>query len=311
VEEKDDYPANFERVSGLIRQLWELRPVQEFKVGPSQFGRLELVEPGQGDSAGTLVELKDKDAKNLAKIIVGKRNMRKSDDFPGGRFGGFPVGAYVMAPKSGRVGLVSQNMQTEANPTLWLKHDFIKIDKPSSITLSGQNGPRHWTLMRPDEKADWKLADAKPNEEINRETISTLTSVLASPSFTDVLPGDAKPQEHGLDKPEVVTIETFDRFTYTLNVGKLSGENYPVTVSVAADPAKERTPPPDEKAEDKPKRDEEFKTQLKKLEDKAAAEKEYGKRIYLLAKFSIDPILKDRADLLAKKTPPPSPAKKR
>src|SRR5574338_941561 len=29
VEEKADYPANFERTSGLLRELWELNPVQE------------------------------------------------------------------------------------------------------------------------------------------------------------------------------------------------------------------------------------------------------------------------------------------
>src|ERR1043166_1491489 len=45
VEQKADYPANFERVSTLIRNLWELHPVQELKVGPSQYSRLELVEP--------------------------------------------------------------------------------------------------------------------------------------------------------------------------------------------------------------------------------------------------------------------------
>ena len=53
VEEKADYPANFERAGKLIRQLWELHPVQELNVGQSQFSRLELVEPGppQGNSA--------------------------------------------------------------------------------------------------------------------------------------------------------------------------------------------------------------------------------------------------------------------
>src|SRR5262249_53135270 len=67
VEEKADYPANFERASKLIRQLWDLHPVQELKVSQSQFSRLELVEPGppqdtspvanKGDKSGTVVEL--------------------------------------------------------------------------------------------------------------------------------------------------------------------------------------------------------------------------------------------------------------
>jgi hypothetical protein len=53
--------------------------------------------------------------------------------------------------------------------------------------------------------------------------------------------------------------------------------------------------------------DEQFKTRLKQLEEKASSEKEYQQRIYLVSKFNLDPFLKDRADLLAKPSPTPSP----
>src|SRR5437867_1109693 len=42
VRERDDYPADFSRTSELIRILWELKAVQEIKVGHSQLGRLNL-----------------------------------------------------------------------------------------------------------------------------------------------------------------------------------------------------------------------------------------------------------------------------
>src|SRR5687767_7674736 len=47
VKERGDYPANFVQVGGLIRKLWELKTVQEVKVGASQLPRLELTEPGK------------------------------------------------------------------------------------------------------------------------------------------------------------------------------------------------------------------------------------------------------------------------
>jgi hypothetical protein len=305
VEEKADYPANFERTSRLLRQLWELHPVQELNVGQSQFSRLELVEPGQSDKPGTVVELKDKDGKTLGKLIAGKQNVRKSE---GPRQFPMPVGRYVLAPQTGKVALVSQTIDVNAKPESWLKRDFIKIENPESIALAGQTAPKHWTLARSDTQADWKLADAKKNEKPNKVTVSSFSNVLASPRFNDVLPPDAKLDEHGLDKPEVLTVRTFDRFTYTFKIGKLSSENYPVAVSVTADPLKERTAAPDEKPEEKAKLDEDFKNRLKQLEDKAASEKEYEKRIYLVPKFAFDPLLKDRADLLAKPTPSPTPS---
>jgi len=226
-----------------------------------------------------------------------------------------PAGRYVRAPKTGKVSLVSQMLDADAKPESWLKRDFVKIENPSSIMLAGQIPAKHWTLTRADAKADWKLSDAKPNEELDKASAASLATVLASPSFADVFPPDAKPEEHGLDKPEILTIQTFDGFSYTLKIGKAEGNNYPVRVSVTANLAKERTPAPDEKPEDKTKKDEEFKTQSKKLEEKAASEKELEKRIYLLPKSTLDPFLKDRAELLAKNktspSPSPAPRKKR
>src|SRR4029453_4366222 len=177
--------------------------------------------------------------------------------------------------------------------------DFIKIEDPESIALQEQRGERHWTLTRSDAKAEWKLADAKGSEELNKPVTNSFASMLAALKFTDVLPPDANPAEHGLDKPEVLSIRTFDRFAYTLKIGKVPGSNYAVTVSVTADPATERTASPDEKPEDKAKLDQEFKTRLKQLEEKAVSEKEFEKRIYLVPKFNVDVLLKHRADLLA------------
>jgi hypothetical protein len=324
VAEKADYPADFQRVSALIRQLWELRPVQQIKVGPSQFGRLELTEPGQGGNAqpaavshsdagaaGTVVDLKNKNDKTLAKIILGKRVMAKENGQEAvGRFPSMPMGRYVFAPgKGGNVSLVDQRLEFDAQPQSWLKHDFIKIENTESISLTGQTGQKHWTLTRSDAKADWKLADAKQNEELGKAITGSFSALLTSLRFKDVLPPDAKPEELGLDKPEVLSIETFDRFNYTLKIGKLSGDSYPMSVSVTADPVKERAASPDEKSQDKARLDKEFKTHLKQLEEKAASEKECEKRIYLAPKFSLDPFLKDRAELLAK--PSASPAQKK
>ena len=57
VKERADYPASYEQVSSLIRKLWELKTVQNVKVGPSQFSRLDLVEPGKEGPAGTVAHL--------------------------------------------------------------------------------------------------------------------------------------------------------------------------------------------------------------------------------------------------------------
>jgi hypothetical protein len=113
--------------------------------------------------------------------------------------------------------------------------------------------------------------------------------------------------ETGLDKPSTVHIETFDNFSYELRIGKLTGENYPALVSVKAELPKERTAGKDEKPEDKTKLDQEFETKQKQLTDKLAKEQKLPARPYLIAKATIEQLLKDRTALMADKKPSPSP----
>jgi hypothetical protein len=64
---------------------------------------------------------------------------------------------------------------------------------------------------------------------------------------------------------------------------------------------KEREAGKDEKPEDKAKLDKEFKDKQSKLEEKLKSEKKFEKWTYLVAKWGVDPLLKDRKDLLQEK----------
>ena len=307
VKERADYPANYEQVSGLLRKLWDLKTVQEVKVGPSQLGRLELNEPGKGEPSGALLDFKDKEGKSVASLLLGKKHVRKSGGEMGDD-GGFPTGRYVM-PLGGKskVSLVSQTFDDlEAKPERWLRKDFFKVENPKSVALAGTAEAQRWTLTRESATAEWKLADVKGDEKLDTAKISPFTTAFSSPSFKDVRAPDAKPADTGLDKPSVLTIETFDNFTYKIEIGKVTDDAYPVRVAVSAAPAKERTPGKDEKPEDKTRLDEEFKATLKKLEDKLAAEKKFEARTYSVEKFTLEALLKDRTALLAEKKPEPA-----
>jgi hypothetical protein len=305
VRERGDYPANYEQVTGLLRRLWDLKTVQTVKVGPSQFARLELTEPGKedGGGGGTLLELRGKEDAKLGALLLGKKYLKKSEDGPM-EMEGFPAGRYVMPAGGNKVSLVSETMDdVEPKPERWLRKDFVKVENPKSIAMAGTTDPMHWTVTRETATAEWKLEGAKPDEKLDQNKVSPIASALANPSFKDVLAADAKPEEAGLDKPATVTINTFDDFTYVVKIGKLTNEAYPLQFTVTANLAKERTPAKDEKAEDKTRLDEEFKAKIKRLEEKLAAEKKLEPRTYLVEKFSVDPLLKDRGALLAEKKP--------
>jgi hypothetical protein len=113
------------------------------------------------------------------------------------------------------------------------------------------------------------------------------------------------PQQLGLDKPTVVTLDTFDDFVYTLKVGLKTNDNYALAINVAAQLSKDRAPGKDEKPEDKAKLDKEFKEKQQKLEDKLNQEKSCEKWVYLVSSWTLDPLLKERSQLLVEKKEEP------
>jgi hypothetical protein len=313
VQERADYPANFEQVSSLLRKLWELKTVQEVKVGASQLPRLELEEPGKGDKTGTLVEFLGAEDKALAALLLGKPHLSKAGG--AGEFGseGFPSGRYVKVVGQPKVSLVSDSLDdVQPKPERWLRKEFVKVDGPKSVTVAGQTDAQKWTLTRENSTADWQLSGAKPEEKVDTGKTFALGTIFSTGNFEDVLAPDAKPEDTGLDKPTTATIETFDGFRYELKIGKAMGDNYPVLVTVSANLPKERTPGKDEKEEDKKKLEEEFAAKQKTLTEKLAAEQKFANRVFLVPKQTVEPLLKDRSALLAEKpseaTPPAAAA---
>ena len=129
VQERGGYAANFDQISGLLRKLWELKTVQNIKIGESQLARLELVEPGKGENSGTLVQLLSADGKELAGVLVGKKHLRKSEGAGmdlGGAPEGFPAGRYLKPTNAAAVSLVSDTLdEFDPAPTRWIATEFI------------------------------------------------------------------------------------------------------------------------------------------------------------------------------------------
>jgi hypothetical protein len=304
VQERGGYPASFAEIGQMLRKFWEMTVAQPQNVSAAQLNRFELVAPGKGGASGTLVEFKGKDGKNLQTLLLGKKHMRAGQADAGMPGGGWPDGRYVMVGDSvSSVALVTDAL-TDVEPKAehWLDKELFKVEKVKSVAVTSTNATNNWTLTRDSEQGDWKLAEAKPGEEVDKSKVSGVANVLSAPSFTDVVLPDKKPEELGLGGGSVATIETFDGFTYKVSIGDTNGEgNYYIRTDIAASLPKERTPVPDEKPEDKARLDKEFKDAQDKLAEKLKKEETTEKWSYVVSKWTIDPLLKERKDLIAEK----------
>ncbi len=311
VQERNNYPANFSTISEFLRKVWEMKVAQPVQVGQSQLSRLELLPPDKGANSGTLVEFRDKSGKNVNSLLLGKKHMRKSsggDESGFGGGGGWPDGRYIMVGNDVQsVAVVSDSLSNiEPKPEEWLNKDFLKVENLKAISVTTTNATNNWKLEREKENGEWKLADAKAGESLDTAKSSGVTSALSSPSFNDVATNTA-PDKTGLDKPLLAKLSTFDGFNYEVKVGSKTGEdNYFMQVSVNGSFPKERTAGKEEKPDDKTKLDKEFKEKTDKLQEKLKTEKDYEKWTFVVSKWTIDPLFKERKDLVAEKKEEPA-----
>ncbi|MCL4179419.1 MAG: DUF4340 domain-containing protein [Verrucomicrobia bacterium] len=304
VQERHGYPADYSDVSALLRKIWELKIVQSEEIGPSQWPRLQMADPGQGTNSGTRLEFKDGSGKAVGTIVLGKKHMRQS---PGpSQFGneGWPDGRYLRVDGVPRVALVSDAFsEVEAKADRFLDKDFIKVEKLRSISVTHTNLTNSWALTRETETGPWTLVAAAEGEKLDNSKTSSLNYALSNPLFDDVASPDASTETTGLDQPVVARLETFEGFNYDVKIGRQTAdEKYHVSVQVEGAYARERTAPADETAEDKERLDREFKETLAKLDEKLTREQSKGRWIYLVSKWTVDSLLKTRADFLDTKS---------
>ncbi len=310
VAERGDFPANFTEVGEMLRKLWDLKVVQPLAgpLGPAALERLEL-NPDATNHPATVLTLQDRDGKALRTLLLGKQHRRQpATPSPLGGEEGWPDGRYVMLEGDAASGasLVAESFSNlEPRPETWLSRDFFKVEKPLSIAVTYPDAPTNsWKMTRASETNDWTLADLGPEDKLDPTKLGVLGSVLAWPSFEDVVVGQ-DPAALGLNQPVSIEIQTADAFRYHLKAAqKGTEEKYHLTVDVQAELPRERTPVQDEKPEDKEKLDKEFKDKVEKLSTKLRNEQLLAGRVFLVSKWTLDSVLKKRGDFLQAPPPP-------
>ena len=304
VVERAGYPADFTKIRDLIRSLWELKAVREMQVGPAQFGRLKILPPGKGENSGTQIDLLDSNGKSLSTLVLGTKQ-EQSDESAAGS-----PGRFVFNPSHpDQVYVVSDSFDS-ADPLVigqWLDKAFISADDLKEVSKTGTDSKTGWKLARANDKAEWKLENAGPNESVKKEFASGLTGF--HPSITDVLPTDTAVDKTGLQQPITVDLTAFDGFEYRLAIGKQGPEKSRyVQVNVAGHFNDVRSPEPNEKPEDKQKRDDEFEKHLADLKRRLEKEQKFQHWVYLVPEWSVEQLLKPRSEVVATATPAPTSA---
>ena len=263
VKERGDYPANFSMISDLLVRIQDQKIIQVDAISADQRSELYLIEPIKDKPSAIAIDLQDANEKLIARLLLGKRYMKK-----GAGGADVPAGRYVMvAGEEKSVALVGDALlDAEPKPETWIAKEFVRAEKVKSIAFKGDDGAIVWKMQRDQEGGDWQLDDAKATENFDNSRGASAVNSISMMSFIDVVASTAA-LDTGMAKARAVVAETFDGLTYAFRIGNASGDdNQYIGVSVSGDVAKARNAAPDEKPEDKKRLDKEFKERLAKLE---------------------------------------------
>ena len=322
VAQRDGYPANATYVNEFLRTLGELKVTRGMEAGPSFASRFGMDESSsQAAERGLTASFKDAAGKEIAKVSLGKSIESSAAPSPMG--GNNAVGRYVRnhADASGFYAVNEMFPAVSADVVRWLADDFLSPEKIQAITLSqaGKENPA-WTLSRETEDAEFKLEGAAAGETLDTTVAAPLKSLFSYARFEDVVSADQATARADAAARRKVVIRTVEGFTYNLTLTPAkatatppptgqpaAADSYFLTVAVSAQLPKERKKDAGEKPEDAKTKDAAFTERVKTLTEKLAKEQSLAGRTFEVAKSTVEPLLKDRAQLIAKAAPPPAP----
>jgi hypothetical protein len=272
IVERGDFPADVAKVREFMVQALSLKVGQSEPIVDKDRARLNL------DASGTQVEFAGADGKPLAKLIVGKKYFKREVDNPekaraDGRFVALPAEPEVAY-------IVSDPLnQASTRSAEWIDKSSFQVEKVKTLEVRYPDGGGY-RIERAGDNADWRLAGAKPGEKLDVGRANAASYSLSMLELADVAPKGTT-----LEQPVAIQASTLDGLAYSIQVGKLQGDNYPIAFSSSGALRKD-----DKDAE-----------RLKKLEERLPREKMLSDYVLLIPKSKLEDTLKKRADLLEKK----------
>jgi hypothetical protein len=278
IAERGGFPADVEKVRDFVVKAMALKVGQSEPIGEKDRARLLL------DASGTVIEFLGAEGKPLAKLTAGKKYFKTEPENAEKANGD---GRYVALPgEEKRVIVVSDPLSLASTRSAdWISKAGFAAEKVKVMEVRFADGAG-WKIERSGDNADWKLAGARGDEKLDVTRANAASYSLSLIELADVAPADAKPEDAGLDKPTLVTATTLDGLSYTLKVGKLSGDNYYASIAIAG------TPKPEGK---------DAEERLKKINERLPREQALAGYVILIPKSKLDDILKKRAELLVRK----------
>lgn len=214
VENRFGYPADFSKITDLVRTLKEVKVGRQFEASEGTLKRLLLKAPGDPgasrENKGTRIVLKGENNQDLASILLGEtRKMEGS---------GFPDGQYVRLGKDSKVYLIDKHFSPmDAHPSAWLDKSLAKVaaqDIRRIECLEMESGKILYELERSGKGRELGFRDLHPELRLKKSSLDQLAGALASLQMEDVVDPRTSLKSIGLEFPHRLEYHLFNGMVY-------------------------------------------------------------------------------------------------
>ncbi len=141
VENKGNFPAKFDQLRPIVSGMVEARIIEPKTAKPDLYDKLEIGDPAKDDAKSTLVTLKTADGKDLASLIIGKRDTGGVTD----PFSPPPEGKakrYVRRNGEAQSYLAEAELELQADPMAFVDKSVLELpnDKVKNATIKRPGG---------------------------------------------------------------------------------------------------------------------------------------------------------------------------
>lgn len=302
---RDQYPADFEKIRTFIIKLRELKIAQNLRMKKTAFGSVKLLPPdsAKADQAGTQVNLYDAEGGTVLSLLLGDFHYAAQK---GGAAFGPPRkdGRFVMVTGSDKPVLISDPLiDASPLPPLWLDQKFVKVTSLQSITRLDSKGKKLYSISRKSPKSPFFVEGLKKTQRPNPQKMQEATTCLQRLQFSDVKPLNTSPKVTGLNAANTLKIKSFHGILYTIQLGITLKKAF-AKFAISLDMPKQRPIGKNEKPEEKSKLDKAYAVKFKNAGNRLRQEQFYTKWIYQIPLDEAKKLLIDQKNLTIEQAPP-------
>jgi hypothetical protein len=275
--EKNQYPADVNKVRQLFTGLAELRYLEKKTGNPELYPRLGVEDISVSGSQAMEVSLQTAERKNVVSLLVGHSKPAKTDPTL------FEI--YMRRPDEKQAWLVMGFLPRVNRAVDWLDRQIIDIEpqriRQVEVSRAGEGSIR--IFKNEQSETTFQLAGLPENSRIKSVyALNSMASVLQNLSLEDVM---VTPPEEELQEPQaIIQFSTFDNLQVILN---LFGEKGAFFVSVRS-----------EMSVDAADRQEQQEKDADVAEESERINSRTDKWLYKIPQYRIDNLLKNMADLV-------------